>query len=472
MDYNRAAMNTLRFLGATRTVTGSKHLVTSGNAQVLIDCGLFQGLKELRLRNWAPFPGDIRRLDAVILTHAHIDHAGYLPRLVKDGFKGPIYASPSTISLSKILLPDTGRLQEEDARYANKKGFSKHKPALPLFTEKDARACLRLFKPIPFYEPVKVASKIVACLGQSGHILGSAFIQLALGRNGKKGPRVVFSGDLGRFARPIINDPAPPFEADYLVLESTYGDRLHPAKDAKTTLSQVVNRTVERGGTVVIPSFAVGRMQELLYLLTELREENKIPPIPIFLDSPMAISATTEYLAHTEEHDEEMKARTKNGLRSLLQTVTVTRGQGESKRAIKHRGPGIILSSSGMAVGGRVLHHLAARLPDPRNTVLFVGYQAAGTRGRLMVEGAKEIKIYGEMIPINAEIVQMEELSAHADYEEILCWLSCFSKPPKCTFLVHGEESACEALERRIRERLGWNCMIPEFGQEVELHGE
>ncbi|RPI21869.1 MAG: MBL fold metallo-hydrolase [Acidobacteria bacterium] len=465
-------MNTLRFLGATRTVTGSKHLITTGKSRILIDCGLFQGLKELRLKNWEPFPADVRSLDAVVLTHAHIDHTGYLPRLVKDGFRGPIYASSSTIGLCRILLPDTGRLQEEDARYVNKKGFSKHKPALPLFTESEARSCLRYFRPLPFYEPVKVAPKISVCLGQSGHILGSAFIQVTLGRNGTEGQRVVFSGDLGRSSRPIINDPAPPFEADYLVLESTYGDRQHPPQDAKAKLRDVIIRTAERGGTVVIPSFAVGRMQELLYLLTELRERNQIPEIPIFLDSPMAISATAEYLAHTEEHDAEMRARMDGGIETLLKRITVTRSQNESKRAIKHRGPGVILSSSGMAVGGRVLHHLATRLPDARNTILFVGYQAAGTRGRLLVEGAKEIKIYGELIPVNAEIVQMEELSAHADYQEILCWLSNFTKPPRRTFLVHGEESACEALTRRIQDQLGWDCRIPVYGEEVELSAD
>ncbi|RPJ61627.1 MAG: MBL fold metallo-hydrolase [Acidobacteria bacterium] len=461
-------MNSIRFLGATQTVTGSKHLVTAGRSQVMIDCGLFQGLKELRLKNWETLPIDLRALQAVLLTHAHIDHTGYLPRLIKDGFKGPVYASRSTIGLCRILLPDTGRLQEEDARYANKKGFSKHSPALPLFTESEARASLRALRPLPFNEPSKVAPKITACLGQSGHILGSAFVQVTLGANGE-GTRVVFSGDLGRSSRPIINDPAPPFEADYLVLESTYGDRLHPPEDAKASLREVVNRTVARGGTIVVPSFAVGRMQELLYLLTELREEKQIPAVPIFLDSPMAISASAEYLAHTEEHDEEMRSRMARGFDNLRKMVTVTRTQNESRRAIRDRGPAVILSSAGMATGGRVLHHLAARLPDPRNTVLFVGYQAAGTRGRMIVEGAKEVKIHGVLVPINAEVVHMQELSAHADYEEILCWLSGLKKPPCRTFLVHGEESACEALQRRIHDRLGWDCVIPEYGEEVEL---
>jgi len=461
-------MNSIRFLGATHTVTGSKHLVTSGRSQVLIDCGLFQGLKELRLRNWEPLPFDVRALHAVLLTHAHIDHTGYLPRLVKDGFKGPVYASGSTIGLCRILLPDTGRLQQEDARYANRRGFSKHRPALPLFTESEARACLRLFRPLRFDEPAKLAPKVTVLLGQSGHILGSAFVQVTLGGNGE-GTRLVFSGDLGRSSRPIINDPAPPFEADYLVLESTYGDRLHPPHDPKASLRDVVNRTAERGGTVVVPSFAVGRMQELLYLLTELREEGQIPAIPIFLDSPMAISATAEYLAHKEEHDEAMRRRMERGFDSLRRMVTVTRTQNESKRAIREKGPAIILSSSGMAVGGRVLHHLAARLPDPRNTILFVGYQAAGTRGRMIVQGAKEVKIHGALVPVNAEIVQMEELSAHADYQEILCWLSQFKQPPRRTFLVHGEESACEALQRKIHDQLGWECVIPDYGEEVEL---
>ncbi|MFB3906163.1 MAG: MBL fold metallo-hydrolase RNA specificity domain-containing protein [Acidobacteriota bacterium] len=461
-------MKSIRFLGATHTVTGSKHLVTAGRSQVLIDCGLFQGLKELRLKNWETLPFDLRSLNAVVLTHAHIDHTGYLPRLVKDGFRGPVYASSSTIGLCRILLPDTGRLQEEDARYANKKGFSKHSPALPLFTESEARACLRFLRPLAFDEPAKVAPKVTVRLGQSGHILGSAFVQVTLGSDGDA-MRIVFSGDLGRSSRPIINDPSPPFEAEYLVLESTYGDRLHPAQDAKVSLCEVVNRTVARGGTIVVPSFAVGRMQELLYLLTELREEGRIAEVPIFLDSPMAISATAEYLIHTEEHDQEMRQRMERGFDNLRKMVTVTRTQNESKRAIRERGPAIILSSSGMAVGGRVLHHLVARLPNPRNMILFVGYQAAGTRGRMIVEGAKEVKIHGALVPVNAEIVHMQELSAHADYRETLCWLSRFKQPPRRTFLVHGEESACEALERRIHDELGWDCMVPEYGQELEL---
>jgi metallo-beta-lactamase family protein len=463
-------MRTIRFLGATRTVTGSKHLVTAGDAKVLVDCGLFQGLKELRLRNWESLPFDLQELDAVLLTHAHIDHTGYLPRLVKDGYAGPVYASRSTCGLCRILLPDTGKLQEEDARLANRRGFSRHSPALPLFTQAEARASLKLFKPLSFDEPFKVQREIHGRLGLSGHILGSAFIQLTL-RNHQRNPetRVLFSGDLGRFQRPIINDPSPPFEAEYLVLESTYGDRLHHPGDAKSRLAQIVTETVSRGGTVVIPTFAVGRTQELLYLLTELSEEHAIPQVPIYMDSPMAISATAEYLAHTEEHDPEMKARMARGFQHLAKTVTLVRTQSDSRGVVNRRSPAVVLSSSGMAVGGRVLNHLAARLPDPKSTIVFVGYQAAGTRGRLLVEGAKEIKFHGQVVPVNAEILQMQEMSAHADYQETLCWLGGFARPPRRTFIVHGEEEAAEALARRIREQLGWECMIPDYNQEVEL---
>jgi metallo-beta-lactamase family protein len=462
-------MRTIRFLGATRTVTGSKHLVTAGDAKVLVDCGLFQGLKELRLRNWETLPFDIQELDAVLLTHAHIDHTGYLPRLMKDGFQGPVYASRSTCGLCRILLPDTGKLQEEDARLANRRGFSKHSPALPLFTQAEARASLKLFKPLSFDEPFKVQREIHGLLGLSGHILGSAFIQLTLRNRGSAETRVVFSGDLGRFDRPIINDPSPPFEAEYLVLESTYGDRLHQPGDAKSRLARIVSETINRGGTVVIPTFAVGRTQELLYLLTELREEKAIPAVPIYMDSPMAISATAEYLNHTEEHDAEMRVRMSRGSQNFAKTVTLVRSQSESRGVVNRKSPAIVLSSSGMAVGGRVLHHLAARLPDPKSAIVFVGYQAAGTRGRLLVDGASEVKFHGQIVPVNAEIILMDEMSAHADYQETLCWLAGFAQPPRRTFIVHGEEKAAEALARRIHDQLGWECTIPNYGDEVEL---
>ena len=461
-------MKSIQFLGATRTVTGSKHAVRVGDSLILIDCGLFQGLKELRLRNWQPLPIDLGELNAIFLTHAHIDHTGYTPRIVKDGYDGPIYASRSTCGLARILLPDTGRLEEEDAKFANRRGFSKHSPALPLFTESDAKRALRQFQPLNFHEDFALNSHVSARLGASGHILGSAFILITLKEKKEKPVRVLFSGDIGRYNRPILNDPVPPVEADYLVLESTYGDRLHSNSDVRERLRQIVTATVRRGGTVIIPSFAVGRTQEVLYLITELREKKLLPDVPIFVDSPMAVEATREYLAHTEEHDAEMKVRmTGHALGSGL--VTYVRNYTESLAVARLQKPAIIISSSGMASGGRVLHHLAARLPDPQNTVLFVGYQAAGTRGRLLLEGEKEIKIHGQLVPVRAEIAMIDELSAHADYGEILEWLRGFEKPPKMTFLVHGEEPACESLARKISDEYGWKTMIPGYAQQVEL---
>ncbi len=463
-------MKSLQFLGATRTVTGSKYAVRAGDSLVLIDCGLFQGLKELRLRNWEPLPIDIGDLNAIILTHAHIDHTGYVPRIVKDGYEGPIYASRSTCGLARILLPDTGRLEEEDAKFANRRGFSKHSPALPLFTESDAKRALKLFQPLRFYEDVAINSHVTARLGASGHILGSAFILLELKEKKKEQPvRVLFSGDIGRYNRPILNDPVPPVEADYLVLESTYGDRLHTNSDVHERLQQVITRTLRRGGTVIIPSFAVGRTQEVLYLITELRDRKALPEVPIFVDSPMAVEATREYLSHTEEHDPEMKERMTRHAVGSDGLVTYVRNYSESLAIARSYRPSIVISSSGMASGGRVLHHLAARLPDPQNTVLFVGYQAAGTRGRSLIEGDKEIKIHGQLIPVRAEIAMIDELSAHADYGEILEWLKGFRKPPKTTFLVHGEEPACEALAQRISEQFGWKTAIPDYAEKVEL---
>lgn len=462
-------MTTLQFLGATRTVTGSKFLVRVNKFQVLIECGLFQGLKELRLRNWEPLPVDPKSLDAVILTHAHIDHTGYLPRLVRDGFAGPIYASAGTHDLCRLLLPDAGTLQEEDARYANKQGFSKHKPALPLYTARDAKAALKLFQTIRYHDLVKMNKRLSFRLRTSGHILGSTFVEVFIKDAAKREITLVFSGDIGRYDRPILNDPAPVPEADYLLVESTYGDRLHGSEDPKDQLADIVTATVGRGGSVIIPAFAVGRTQELLYLFLELEEKGRIPQVPIYIDSPMAIRATAQYISHPEDHDREMKEKMADRLKEARQRITLVRGQAQSQALCRESKPAVVISASGMATGGRVLHHLAARLPDPRNTVLFVGYQAAGTRGCLILDGAPEVKLHGRMVPVRAQVAAIHTLSAHADYQEILRWLEGFQRPPRKTFAVHGEPSASVALQHWIQEKFGWDVEIPHYGQTVPL---
>lgn len=462
-------MTTLQFLGATRTVTGSKFLLKVNKFQVLVECGLFQGLKELRLKNWEPLPVAPASLDAVILTHAHIDHTGYLPRLVRDGFSGPVYASAGTYDLCRLLLPDAGTLQEEDARYANKQGFSKHKPALPLYTAKDAKAALKLFRPVRYHDLVKLNKRLSFRLRTSGHILGSTFVEVFIQDAAQRELRLVFSGDIGRYDRPILHDPAPVPEADYLLVESTYGDRLHGSEDPKDQLADIITATVGRGGSVIIPAFAVGRTQELLYLFLELEEEGRIPPVPIYIDSPMAINATAQYISHPEDHDREMKEKMADRLKDAKKRVALVRGQAQSQAVCRDRKPAVVISASGMATGGRVLHHLAARLPDLRNTVLFVGYQAAGTRGRLLLDGAPEVKIHGQMIPVRAQVAALHTLSAHADYQEILRWLAGFQRPPRRTFVVHGEQSASVALQHRIRETFGWQVEIPQYAQTIPL---
>ncbi len=463
-------MTSLQLLGATRTVTGSKYLVSSGDARNLVDCGLFQGLKELRLRNWEPLPLDPTSIDAVLLTHAHIDHSGYLPRLIKDGFSGPVYCTRATYDLCRILLPDTGKIQEEDARYANRKGFSKHKPALPLFTEDEARMALRYFEPVPYQDVRQVDSRFSFRFSISGHVLGSAFIEL-FARGGEKEVSIVFSGDIGRYDRPILNDPEPVLDADYLLVESTYGDRLHGQEDPKAQLEQVILETVSRGGTLVIPAFAVGRTQEILYLLLELKDEGKIPDVPVILDSPMALEATAQYVNHSEEQDREMREKMAWRFKKSAGFIRPVRNHSESLSLAKTGKPAIIVSASGMITGGRVLNHLVKRLPDPKNTVLFVGYQAAGTRGRTILEGAQEVKIHGQMIPIRAQIRALNTLSAHADYKETLLWLRGFRKAPKRNFVVHGEQAASVALQLRIAVTLGWPAEIPTLEQTVQLDG-
>jgi metallo-beta-lactamase family protein len=460
----------IQFLGATRTVTGSKHLLGVDGYRVMVDCGLFQGLKELRLRNWEPFPIDPASIDSVILTHAHIDHTGFLPKLVHDGFAGDVYCTPATDELARILLPDSARLQEEEADYSNKKDSSKHKPALPLYTEGDATAALRQLRPVNFHKPVQLTPKLSFEFVMAGHILGSSFVNLDLECAGGKRKRVTMTGDIGRYDEPIINDPASVDEADYIVLESTYGDREHPDFDVKERLAEIINATASRGGHVLIPAFAVGRSQQLLYLIRELEDENRIPVLPVFVDSPMAVSATKLYLTHTEDHDLEMQALM-DARRNPLATkrFSLTRTVQESKNVTANQESSIVISASGMATGGRILHHLRNRLPDERNTVIFAGFQAAGTRGRRLVDGESEIKIFGQMIPVRAQIERLENLSAHADYREILRWLSGFKRAPEKVFLVHGEPDAAESLGRKIVEKFGWAVEIPDYLQKFEL---
>jgi metallo-beta-lactamase family protein len=449
----------LKFLGAAGTVTGSKYLITAGARHVLVDCGLFQGFKHLRLRNWARIPVDPHQIDAVVLTHAHIDHSGYLPLLVKNGFAGPIYSSRATRDLCAILLPDSGRLQEEEAEYANAQGFTKHQPALPLYTQEDAERSLRQFYTLEFDEDFVLGGGLTVRLERSGHILGASFVSLKDDETS-----VLFSGDLGRLHDPVMLAPADVGGADYLVLESTYGDRRHDASDPQQILAQVINRTVEREGVMVVPAFAVGRTQILLYQIYRLQSTHAIPPLPVFLDSPMAINVTRLFRGYRREH-----RLTPADCQAMSRVAQLVNSREQSMALQSSPGPMIIISASGMATGGRVLHHLKAFAPNPRNTILFVGYQAPGTRGWTMVNGADAVKIHGQYVPVRAEVLLLDQLSAHADAEETLAWLGHFAVPPRQTFLTHGEPAAADALRRRIEERLGWPCRVAEYLEEVTL---
>lgn len=452
----------LTFLGAARTVTGSKYLLEAGDRQVLIDCGLFQGLRELRRRNWDPLPIDPAALDAVVLTHAHIDHSGYLPRLVAGGFRGRIFCTPGTQDLCKLVLPDAGRLQEEDARQANKHHYTKHSPAQPLFTEADAFKAIDQLQPVGYDRPLRITSTVDIEFIVAGHLLGSAFVRMTLAGDG--GREILFGGDLGRYARPILPDPSSVRRADVLLLESTYGDRLHPPDDGGEELAQIIRDTVKRGGRLIIPAFAIGRVEEVLYSIRHLENARRIPVLPVYLDSPMASEALRHYYRRRRELDPDV-----HGDEPPTGRFTAISSTQESKELTRAHLQCIVISSSGMATGGRVLHHLAAGLSDPRNTVLFVGYQAEGTRGRDLVDGAKEVKIHGAFIPVAARIVKIDSMSTHADSAEMLRWLSGFERPPATTFLVHGEPVAQDALKTTIQDRLGWNVVIPDYRQSVEL---
>jgi metallo-beta-lactamase family protein len=463
-------MTTLQFLGAAGTVTGSKFLLDTNGTRTMIDCGLFQGLKELRLRNWGPLAVNPASITSVLLTHAHIDHSGYLPRLVRDGFRGRVYATNATADLLKIMLPDSARLQEEDAEYANRKGFSRHHPALPLYTEQDATAAIKLIQKIQYEQSFHLNKFIAARFLPAGHILGSSFIELLIESPNSTPFKLVFSGDLGRYDEPILNDPSPENEADYLLIESTYGDRLHERIDPKDRLAEIINTTAQRGGKIIIPAFAVGRTQLLVYYLRELEDEGRIPTLPVAVDSPMGVEATRLYTRHREEHDIDMQ-RMVNLKRNPLATrnFTLVQGRGGSRLLNNLQGPGVIISASGMATGGRVLHHLAQWLPDPASTVIFAGYQAVGTRGRRLQDGETEIRIHGETVPVRAHIESITSLSAHADADEIMRWLSGFKRPPRKTFVVHGERDSAAALKNRITKELGWDAVIPTHEEVAEL---
>jgi metallo-beta-lactamase family protein len=449
----------ITFLGATDTVTGSRYLVEHEGARVLVDCGLFQGPKKLRQRNWDDRSIDAIAIDAVILTHAHIDHAGYLPRLCKAGFRGHVYCTDGTADLLHVLLPDAGHLQEEEARLANREGYSRHRPALPLYTRADAEACLNQLKAVAFDVPVPVYGGITARFTRAGHIVGSACVRLQLG-----GVSLTFSGDVGRPVDPVMKPAAALGETDFLVVESTYGDRRHPISDLAEDVARVVNETVARGGTVVVPAFAVGRAQHLLHLLAVLKAQRRIPEVPVFLDSPMAIAATHLFCRHTIDHGLSPAACT------LLCKLPQYSESSEESRAIDRRAsPAIIISASGMATGGRVLHHLKRFLPDARSTILLVGYQAAGTRGRALIEGSDELKIHGQYVSVRAHIVQLQGLSAHADYDELIEWLARSSIRPRRVFVTHGEPAAADSMRRRITEELGWPAVVPSLGQTYAL---
>jgi metallo-beta-lactamase family protein len=460
-------MASIRFLGAAGTVTGSRFLVEWGAVRVLVDAGLFQGPKELRLRNRAPWPVPPASLSAVVLTHAHIDHAGALPQLARDGYRGTVHCTPATRDLSAILLPDSGRLQEEEARFANKRGYSRHAPARPLYTEEDALAALPSLSALRYGERREIAPGVSLLFRRAGHILGSATVELTLA--GARPRRLLFSGDLGRYGVPILPDPEPGVAADALVVESTYGGKRHTEGAPEEALAAVIQRAVRAGGALVIPAFAIGRTQEVLYALKRLEDEGRIPALPVFVDSPMALDATPLFLAHREEHDDDMTRRVAAGEDPLRPAkVTFCRTAEQSKAVNAVNGPCIILSASGMATGGRVLHHLYQRLPDPRTTVLLVGFQAAGTRGQALQAGAATLRMFGEDVPVRAHVETIGGFSAHADEDEVTRWLATFPSPPGRTFLVHGEPGALAAALARM-ERLGWPAHVPRHLEEVPL---
>jgi len=464
------AMSTLSFWGAAGTVTGSKYLIETGRARVLIDCGLFQGGHDLRDRNWQEPPFNAASVDAVIITHAHIDHTGYLPRFVNHGFRGPVYCSAGTADLMKILLPDSARLQEEDADYRNRHKITKHLPALPLYTEQDARETLKLLQVVPNNgAPVRVVKNIEAEFRIAGHILGSSQVLVRI--NGDQEPRtVLFSGDLGKYDQPIIGDPEPPPACDYLLIESTYGDRLHDIEPPKEALERIIKNAAARNSVVLIPAFAVGRAQELVYLIRELEDEKRIPIIPVILDSPMAALATQAYAARKEEHDEDYAQALKRSPTPLrTHSMTTASSREESKRLNSAQGARVIISASGMMNGGRVLHHALRVLPDENATVVFVGYQAAGTLGRRVADGEKQVKVLGQWISVRCATEKIGGFSAHADWKEVIRWLEGLPASPKRVFVTHGEVGSAGAMAAHLRERFNWQVEVPQYGEKASL---
>jgi metallo-beta-lactamase family protein len=482
-------MASITFLGAAQMVTGSKHLLDTGTAKVLVDAGLFQGLKELRERNWQGLPVPAKEIEAIVLTHAHLDHCGYLPRLVSEGFRGRVFCTPGTKDLCGIVLPDSGRIQEEDADQANRHGYSKHAPALPLYTESDAMHALTLLQPVGYERPVPVADGVEVEFINAGHLLGSSYARVRAG-----GKTILFGGDLGRFGRPVLPDPTFVDHADYLLVESTYGNRVHTDDHEGEKLAGVIRETSERGGRVIIPAFAVGRVEELLWWIKKLEDEQRIPVLPVYVDSPMASAALARYTERANELDPDLhpedkdevaphgpaahqgrEARRTQARRERDLCVFCTRkfravsSTQESKDLTASKIPSIIISSSGMATGGRVLHHLKASLPDSRNAVLLVGFQAEGTRGRRLRNGEKTIRIHGLDVPVNARVDSIDSMSAHADSTEILRWLRGFKAPPTRTFIVHGEPVAMQALHAAIGSELHWNAYAPQWKERVEL---
>lgn len=449
----------IQFLGATQTVTGSKYLVQTPQMNVLVDCGLFQGYKELRLRNWNLLPINPSSIHTVLLTHAHIDHSGYIPLLIKNGFRGKILCTEATRELCEILLPDSGYLQEEEAYYANKKGYSKHHPALPLYTQAEAKESLAYFQALPFDKLFKLHEDFHFSLHYGGHILGASLIRIE-----HFNTSLLFSGDLGRANDPIMYPPENPPESDYFVIESTYGDRLHEKTSPENQLREVINRTAKRGGVILMPTFAVGRAQSMLYYIHQLKIKKEIPDIPVFIDSPMALDATKIFYRHKELH-----RLTYEQTADVCRTAQYIHSVEESMELDNKKMPMIIISASGMATGGRILHHIKHFAPDDRNTIIFCGFQAGGTRGDRMVRGESEIKMFGQMIPLRAEIIQLENISAHADYEDLLSWLSHVKKPPRKIFITHGEKEASNALKEKIEQKFHWDCDVPEYLDLKEL---
>ena len=466
-------MAKITFYGGVGTVTGSKYLLESGGRKVLVDCGLFQGLKVLRERNWQDPPFNPSEIDAVIITHAHIDHTGFLPRLVKLGFSGKVFTSRATADLLKILLPDSARLQEEEADYRNRKNLTSHSPALPLYNEDDAKATLELLVPVANDgKAVEICEGFLASFNVAGHILGASLVLVEMQNSRETGDSVkfLFSGDLGHYDQPILKDPAIPSDCDYLMVESTYGNRLHGEVSSDDQLADIINEAAKRKSPVLIPAFAVGRTQEVLYLIRELEEQKRIPVLPVIVDSPMAAQATQVYNRFSEEHDEEyasILAHKRHPLRTGSMRTASTRE--ESKRLNDEKGARIIISASGMLTGGRVLHHAMRMLPDPNATLVFVGYQATGTTGRRIQDGEREVRIMKNWIPVNCRVEKVEGFSAHADWKAVLRWLEGLKVTPKTVFTTHGEPEAAQAMAQHIRERFGWNVAVPHYEQTVQL---